>query len=89
MRCAGRTTHVEFENSGHHDDRLRSVSILEHREFHSFGAIKEQATTKALLILCDPIAAAVSADMKQPQWRRWALRKKLILTHWCFPDSRD
>jgi hypothetical protein len=62
IRWADIRAHVEFENSRHHDNRLPSVSILEHGKLHSFGATNEQAATKALLILHDPMSAAVSAD---------------------------
>jgi hypothetical protein len=53
---------VELENSRHHDDRLRPLSILEHGKFDGFGAINEQTSTKTMLILCDPIPTTVSAD---------------------------
>src|SRR5215510_9061030 len=62
---AGLRTHVELENAWDHDHGLRPVPVLEHREFHSFGAVNEQATTKAALILDDPVAAAVPADPEQ------------------------
>src|SRR6516225_35384 len=62
---AGLRTHVELENAGHHDHGLWPVAVLEHREFHCFGAVHEQATAKASLILDDPVAAAVLADAEQ------------------------
>lgn len=65
LDCLGLAAHVELKDSGHHDNCLRSISILEHRKFHGFGAIDEQAATKTLLILRDPISPAVSADAKQ------------------------
>src|SRR6516162_4595755 len=62
---AGLRTHVELENAGDHDHGLRPVPVLEHREFHRFGAVHEQAAAKAALILDDPVAAAVPADPEQ------------------------
>jgi len=59
---AGLRTHVELENAWDHDHGLRPVTVLEHREFQRFGAVHEQATAKAALILDDPVAAAVPAD---------------------------
>src|SRR5262245_49143731 len=57
--------HVELENIGHHDHGLRPVSVFEHGEFQGFGAVDEQATAKASLILNDPLAAAVLADQEE------------------------
>jgi hypothetical protein len=51
--------HVQLENPRNHDDRLRSVPILEHREFQGFSAIDEKTAAEALLILHDPMAVAV------------------------------
>jgi len=62
---AGLAAHVEFENAGHHDHGLGSIPVLEHREFHGFGAAHEQATAKAGLILDNPLAAPVLADPEQ------------------------
>src|SRR5262249_57153237 len=62
---AGLRTHVELENTGNHDHGLRPVPVLEHREFHCFGAVYEQAAAKAALILDDPVAAAVPAAPEQ------------------------
>src|SRR5262245_42841328 len=59
---AGLRTHVELENTGNHDHGLRPVPVLEHREFHRFSAVHEQAAAKAALVLDDPVAAAVPAD---------------------------
>src|SRR5439155_9142823 len=61
-KAAGLRTHVELENAWDHDHGLRPVPVLEHREFQRFGAVHEQATAKAALILDDPVAAAVPAD---------------------------
>src|SRR5262249_56566925 len=57
--------HVELENIRHHDHGLRPVSVFEHGEFQGFGAVDEQATAKAFLILNDPVAATVLADQEE------------------------
>src|ERR1700730_6105909 len=57
--------HVELKNAGHHDHSLRPVPVLEHREFHCFYAVHEQATAKASLILHDPVASAIPAASEQ------------------------
>jgi hypothetical protein len=58
--------HVQFENARHHDYGLGAIPILELCKFHCFGAVDEQATAEALLILDDPIAVAVLADTEKP-----------------------
>jgi hypothetical protein len=65
MHCRRLAAHVELENARHHDHRLRLMTILEHREFDCFGSTHEQTSAEALLILRDPISAAVSADTKE------------------------
>src|SRR5262249_26393240 len=62
---AGLAAHVELENAGHHDHGLRSIPVLEHREFHGFGAAHEQAAAKTGLILDNPLPAPVLADPEQ------------------------
>src|SRR5262249_56433653 len=82
-----RRMHVELENAWDHDHGLRPVPVLEHREFHRFGAVHEQATTKAALILDDPVAAAVPADSEQGF--RTAGRGRLTFAHGNSPfDNR-
>ena len=41
MRGDDIAVHIELENAGHHDDRLRVVSILKHCELESFCSIDE------------------------------------------------
>src|SRR5262245_62173559 len=57
--------HVELENAGHHDHGLRPIPVLEHREFHRFGAVHEHSTAQAGLVLDDPVTAAVLAHSEQ------------------------
>jgi hypothetical protein len=57
--------HVELEDAGNHDHRLRPIPVFEHRELHRLGAVHEQAAAKSALILDDPVAATVPADAKQ------------------------
>jgi hypothetical protein len=46
------------------------MSVLEHREPERFRAIDEEAATKVLLVLNDPVAAAVLADKEELRSRR-------------------
>jgi hypothetical protein len=62
--------HVELDHIGYHNDGLRPITILEHREFQRVGALGKQAPAQALLVLGDPVAAAVPADTKQTLRRR-------------------
>ena len=62
--------HVELENSGDHDHGLRAVAILEHRKFQGFGAVDEQTTAKAFLILNDPVAAVVLPIRKSEEFEQ-------------------
>jgi hypothetical protein len=62
--------HIQLENPGHHDDGLRTVSILEHCELQRFGPIDEEAPAQPLLILRYPMAVAVLSDAKKTRWRR-------------------
>jgi hypothetical protein len=55
---------IQLENARDHDDRLRTVPVLEHCELEGFGATDEQAAAESLLILHDPMAVAVLADAK-------------------------
>jgi hypothetical protein len=61
-RCL--SARIEFEDSRDHDDRLRSVAILEQGELERFGAIDKQAAAHVPLILDHPVAAAVAAKQE-------------------------
>jgi hypothetical protein len=61
--------HIELENARDHDHRLRPVPALEQRKFYGFGAVDKEASAKTLLILNDPVAAAVLADEEERQFR--------------------
>jgi hypothetical protein len=65
-----RAGQIELENSGYHDDRLGPISIFEQRVAERLGAVDEQATATMLLILHDPVAAAVLADKEEGRSRR-------------------
>jgi hypothetical protein len=56
--------HIEFKNTGNHNDRLRPISILEHCELEGFGAIDEKSAAIALVVLDDPMAPAVFTDQE-------------------------
>jgi hypothetical protein len=56
--------HIEFKNTGNHNDRLRPISILKHCELEGFGAIDEKSAVVALVVLDYPIAPAVFTDQE-------------------------
>ena len=88
MNSLGLGVQIELENAGNHDHGLRAVAALEHGKFQGFGAVDEQATAEALLILGDPVAVAVLADAEQPrQRRRGSRRGRFGLAHDTFPSS--
>jgi hypothetical protein len=59
--------HIELKNTWNHNDRLRPISILKHCEFEGFGEIDKKSAAAALIVLDDPIAAAVFADQELRQ----------------------
>jgi len=63
-------TQIELENAGNHDDGLGPMSILEHREPERFRPIDEQAAAKVLLVLNNPVTAAVLTDEEELRSRR-------------------
>jgi hypothetical protein len=64
------TTQIKFENTGNHDDGLGPMSVLEHRELERFRTIHEQAAATVLLVLDNPVTAAVLADKEKLRSRR-------------------
>jgi hypothetical protein len=54
--------HVQLEAAGNGDDGFRMVAVLEQCVTQCIRAVHEQATEQAVLLLCDPLAAAISAD---------------------------
>jgi hypothetical protein len=61
---SGSDAHVQLQDAGYHDHGLRTVPVLEHREFQGFSAVDKKATMKPALILDDLIAVAVLADQE-------------------------
>jgi hypothetical protein len=58
----GAARDVEFEFARQFDDCFGVMAVLEQRIFDGLRAIDEQAAIEAMLLLGDPVAAAVSAD---------------------------
>jgi hypothetical protein len=73
--------HIEFENAGHHDDRLRLISILEHRETKCLSAINEQPAAEASLVLDHPVSPAVLTDEELQRPRTWNCGGRVSLFH--------
>jgi hypothetical protein len=78
MHDTRRTAHIELEHAGNHNDGLGSVSILEKGEPECFGAVDEQATAKVLLVLDNPVAAAVLADKEEGRSRARSRRGRFL-----------
>jgi hypothetical protein len=72
---------IELENTGNHDDCLGPISVLEHREAERFRAIDEQATAKVLLVLNNPVTAAVHTDKEEVSSRARYRRGRFQLAH--------
>jgi hypothetical protein len=56
------TIDVEFDFSRQFDDGCGTVAVFEQRILEGVPAVDEQAAKEAVLLLDDPLAAAVSAD---------------------------
>jgi hypothetical protein len=87
MRQAGLAANIEFKNSRHHNDRLRSISILKHCEAERLGAVNEKSATSAALVLDDPISPAVFADQKERNPRTRFRGGRLDMFHDTSPSS--
>ena len=62
MRGGGVAIHIKFENARHHDDRLRLISVLEHRKTKCLNTVDKQPAAKASLVLDHSVPPAVLAD---------------------------
>jgi hypothetical protein len=70
LTCRTRTTaHIKLEYAGDHDNGLRSMAVLEQRKTERLGAIDEEPTARAALVLDDPVSPAVFADHEQGRSR--------------------
>jgi len=78
------TTHIEFENSGNHDNGLRPISILEHCKPERLSTIDEESAAEAARVPNHPVSSAVLANEKQ---RRSRTRGRLDLCHAILRDS--
>jgi hypothetical protein len=63
------TTHIEFENTGNHDNDLRPISVLEHCKPERLGTIDEESSAEAALVPNNPISSAVLANEKERRSR--------------------
>jgi|HubBroStandDraft_5_1064220.scaffolds.fasta_scaffold49784_3 hypothetical protein len=64
LRICGvsRALGVEFDFTRQFDNGLGVAPVFKEGEFEGLGAINEEATIKSMLLLGDPVAAAVLAD---------------------------
>jgi hypothetical protein len=81
MRRSDVAIHIEFENAGHHDDRLRFVSILEHCKAKCLSAVDKQPAAEASLVLDHPVPPAVLADEEMQRPRTWHYGGRFNLFH--------
>jgi hypothetical protein len=65
MRCARFTTHVEFENTGNHDNGLRPIAVLKHGKPKRLSPIDEESTAYAAMVLNNPDPPAILADQEE------------------------
>ena len=79
--CTRLVAHIELENTGHHDDGMRAITVLKHCKFHCLSAVYEQATAEPFLVLDDPIAMAVPANLKKAWPGNHATRGRFRLAH--------
>src|SRR6202521_5778621 len=65
--------HVELDFARQLDDGLRMTAIFKERVFESLRAVDEQAAIAAVLLLGDPVAAAVPVNEDGSRYRaaRW------------------
>ena len=59
------TLHIELKNARNHDDGLRPIPILVHREAERGYAIGEKSAAHATLVLNDPVSVGVLAHQKE------------------------
>jgi hypothetical protein len=57
------TSHIELNLGRQFDDGLGMMPVLEQRILDGLGSIDEQATVKPVLLLGDPLAAPIPADV--------------------------
>ena len=77
------TTHIEFENTGNHDNGLRPISVLEHCKPERLSTIDEESAAEAARVPNNPVSSAVLANEKQ---RRPRTRGRLDLFHTILRD---
>ena len=78
------TTHIEFENTGNHDNGLRPISVLEHCKPERLSTIDEESAAEAARVPNNPFSSAVLANEKE---RRSRTRGRLDLFHAILRDS--
>src|SRR5882757_3076414 len=87
LRRARPAIDVKLENARDHDDRLRTVPVLEHCKLEGFSSTDEKAAAEPLLILHDPMAVAILADAEQARMRRGLRRGRFGFVHDTSPLS--
>jgi hypothetical protein len=81
MHGARLASQIELKNAGNHDDGLGLMSVLEHREPERFRPVDEQAAAKVLLVLNDPVSAAVLTNKEDVRSLARCRRGRFQLAH--------
>ena len=76
---------VEFEDAGDVDDEFRLPAVLEQGEFQGRRLADEEAAAPPVLVLRDPLAAAVAAEQEK-RVGRTACNEILTLAHSTSPS---
>ena len=77
-RCSSSAAEIEFHGFRDHDNGLPFAAIFKHRVAHGFCAIDKQAAAGVVLVLNDPMSAAVPADVED---QRRLTRRRFMLAH--------
>ena len=82
LRRARTGSNIQLKNTGHQPNGFGMVSILSERELKGCRLSDEEAAAKAVLVLDDPIAAAVLANKKDRVLRTdWFLSLQTLGFH--------
>ena len=73
LRDPGRATQIELQDIRNHNDGLRLISIFKKGEPERCCTVNKQATGKVLLVLNNPVTAAVFANKEEGRF--WVITR--------------
>ena len=91
----GLAAHIELDFARQLDDGFGVMAVLEQRVFDGLRAVDEQAAIETVLLLGDPVAAAVLANKDDCRWRaaRWRFDELHVgvpsVDEWRAPKTTD